>query len=354
MRLKNERRERRECDAMVTTCWKSGQYMNHGGNVWESGSPSGWTDFSANLRPEGPPLWVQETVRDAQRDIRFYPDPDMKRAREGLSAFLGVPGECVLPVPGGISAIDTVLGLSPGCVYIQPPTFCEYAVRAQVHGRRCETWSGKCRKGDTLVICNPNNPTGSVRKQEELLSLLDALVSDGANLLADEAFIEYCPEYSLRGNLRPGLIIVGSLSKILGTPGIRLGYICAAPETVLSLRKRMLPWPLDAFASEIAAHLPEHTDEIREDSRLNSCRRNAFARQLRNLGAEVFPSESNFLLADFRRGMSWAEKHLKARGILVRTCTSFGLPDSFWRLAVKTEAENTRFINEMEEILHAR
>ena len=328
--------------------------MNHGGNVWGSGNPSGWVDFSANLRPDGPPRWVQEALRDAQRNIRFYPDPDMKCAREGLSSFLGIPADCVLPVPGGIAAIDLALGLSSGCVYVQPPTFCEYAERARVHGRPCETWSGKCSRGDTLVICNPNNPTGSVLPRAELLSLLDTMSSGGGDMLVDEAFIEYCPEYSLRGFLRPGLMIAGSLTKVLGTPGIRLGYICAVPEAVRTLRERMFPWPLDAFASEIAARLPDHAEEVHADCRLNAERRNAFAGQLRNLGAEVFPSESNFLLADFHRVMAGAAEQLKARGILVRTCASFGLPASFWRLAVKTEAENTRLVNELEEILHVR
>ena len=265
--------------------------MNHGGNVWGSGNPSGWVDFSANLRPDGPPLWVAETVRDVQEDIRFYPDPDMKRAVEGLSSFLGVPGECVLPVPGGIAAIDLALSLSSGCVRIQPPTFSGYAERARVHGRPCRTWSGECRKGDTLAVCNPNNPTGGVLPRAELLSLLDIMSADSGGMLVDEAFIEYCPEYSVRAVLRPGLMVAGSLTKILGTPGIRLGYICAVPETVRALRERMFPWPLDAFAAEIAARLPEHAEEIRAERPLNAARRSAFSVQLQALGAEVFPKQ---------------------------------------------------------------
>ena len=328
--------------------------MLHGGNVWDTGNPSGWMDFSANLRPEGPPLWVQEAVHEAQLNIRYYPDSDMKRAGEGLAAFLDVPGDCVLPVPGGIAAIDLALSLSSGCIYTQPPTFSEYAVRAAVHGRPCETWSGQCRKGSTLAICNPNNPTGSILRPAELLGFLDILSERGADLLVDEAFIEYCPEYSMRSCLRPGLLIAGSLSKILGTPGIRLGYICAVPETIRILRSRILPWSLDAFASEIAARLPGHMDEIRSDASLNAGRRRAFTLQLQELGAEVYPSESNFLLADFHRDMSGAAEQLKARGILVRTCASFGLPGSFWRIAIKTEAENKHLANELEEILHAR
>ena len=158
----------------------------------------------------------------------------------------------------------------------------------------------------------------------------------------------------MRSYIRPGLIIAGSLSKILGTPGIRLGYICADPETVLLLWRRLFPWPLDAFATEIAAQLPEHMDEIRTDAKLNTARRSAFAKQLTKLGAEVFPSESNFLLVDFHRDMIAAADLLRSRGILVRSCSSFGLPDSYWRLAVRTEADNSRFINELEEILHVR
>ena len=166
--------------------------------------------------------------------------------------------------------------------------------------------------------------------------------------------IDYCPEYSLRENIGPGLILAGSLSKILGVPGIRIGYLCAVPETVQRLQLRMLPWSVDALATEIAVHLPDHKDEIIRDAERNAVRRERFSSQLRQLGAEVYPSRGNFLLADFCRDMSSAAVRLRSRGILVRTCSSFGLPGSFWRLAVRTEDENTRLITELEEILHER
>ena len=328
--------------------------MRHGGGVWDTGNPYEWIDFSANLRPEGPPPWIEKAIRDARKDIRFYPDPEMRRARRGLSRFLGLPEECVLPVAGGVAGIDLVLGLSAGSVFIQPPTFSEYAERAAVYGRACSAWSGRCREGDTLVVCNPNNPTGEARPRSELLSLWEILSSNGGSLLVDEAFIEFCPAYSMRNLIRPNLIVAGSLSKILGTPGIRLGYICGDPGLISVLRRKMYPWPLDAFATEIAARIPEHADVIRADAELNAERRGAFSVQLRQLGAEVYPSESNFLLVDFRQDMLAAAERLRSRGILVRTCSSFALPGSFWRLAVRTEAENARLISELEEILHER
>ena len=328
--------------------------MKHGGDVWNAGKPSEWLDFSANLRPEGPFPWIRNVISDAMENVRYYPDPEMKRARKGMAAFLALPEECVLVTAGGIAAIDLALTSSEGCVYTMPPAFSEYHYRAAIHGRPYGAWDGKCRKGDTLVVCNPNNPTGSILTRTELLNLWSRLTADGGELLIDEAFIEYSPGYSMRSCIRPGMIIAGSMSKILGTPGIRLGYLCTVPETIQILRSRMMPWPLDAFAEEVAAQLPAHMDEIRAEAGLNAGRRSAFAERLQETGGKVYPSESNFLLVDFCRGMSPIAAELKSRGILVRTCSSFGLPDSVWRLAVKTEAENSRLVNVLEELLHAR
>ena len=121
--------------------------MNHGGYVWGSGDPSEWLDFSANLRPEGPAEWVRESLREALGKVRYYPDPEMKQARRGIALFLGVPEECVLPVSGGMAAIDLALQLDRGRVYTVPPTFGEYAARAAVHGRESAVWEGKCEPG---------------------------------------------------------------------------------------------------------------------------------------------------------------------------------------------------------------
>lgn len=328
--------------------------MNHGGNVWITENPSGWLDFSANLRPEGPAEWVPEVIRKSLEYIQYYPDPEMKRARKGIALFLDVPEECVLPVSGGAAAIDLVMQLTAGRVFTLPPTFGEYTARAAVHGRESTVWNGSCEPGDTLVVCNPNNPTGGIRSKEELMALLAETRAGGGSLAVDEAFIEYCPEYSLRRELRPGLTILGSFSKILGIPGIRLGYICAEQETIDRLRQKTLPWTPDAAATEIAAALPEHRKQIADESELNRQRRNRFGEQLQKIGAEVYPSHSNFLLADFHRDMSAAAEALKERKILVRTCASFGLPASFWRLAVKTEEENNQLIAALEEINHVR
>ena len=98
--------------------------MRHGGNVWE-GQPADWLDFSANLRPEGTPAWVMDTMRAALSQACYYPDRAMRAARAGLALYLGVDESCVLPTAGGAAAIDLTLGVRRGAVHEQQPTFRE-------------------------------------------------------------------------------------------------------------------------------------------------------------------------------------------------------------------------------------
>ncbi len=327
--------------------------MKHGGNVWEGANPDHWLDFSANLRPEGIPEWVMCAMQDALSDTRFYPDRAMRSARRGLAAYLGVDENCVLPTSGGAAAIDLMLSRQTGSVHVNPHTFGEYAERACVHGREVHIWTGDCANGDTVMLCNPNNPTGSVRRREELLTLHRRMAASGGELIVDEAFIDFCPEHSVRGDVQKGLSVVGSLTKTLCIPGIRLGYVCAVPEVITELQNKAVTWSLNTLASAVAAELPAHMDEIKADALLNQQRRERFAQRLAGLGAEVMPSHSNFLLVDFQRDMTDAAAILKGKGTLVRTCASFGLGPEYWRLAVKTEEENEKLIGQLEEILCA-
>ncbi len=323
--------------------------MRHGGNVWEGNRPDQWLDFSANLRPEGTPEWVMQTMAAAVRDTRYYPDRSMTAARRGLAAYLGVAEEQVLPTSGGASAIDLILLLQTGAVYTWPVTFGEYAERANVRNRRTGVWEGRCAHGDTVFLCNPNNPTGHALSRDEMLRIGEHVIAQGGTLAVDEAFIDYCAGSTVRHDVRQGVSVVGSLTKTLCIPGVRLGYVCAAPEVIQKLEAAAVTWSLNTFAAAVAAELPRHLSEIREDADRNLRRREHLTMLLQALGARVFPSQSNFLLVDFGRDMTECVRALKARNILVRTCASFGLPPSCLRIAVKTEAENEKLIEALKK-----
>jgi len=343
----------------------------HGGNVWQGGAPEQWLDFSANLRPEGTPDWAMEAMRAGLREARYYPDPSMRREKAALAEYLGLGADAVLPTAGGVSALDMAMGAGAGGVLLAAPCFSEYAGLARRHGlpvKRASLLETPRRAGDPAamlagslfegcLVCfaNPNNPLGTAFSREDVSALLERVETARGWLLVDEAFIEYAPECSVRG-LIPAhgrLIVAGSMTKILGLPGARLGYLCAQPGLLDVLAAGQLSWELNCAAAAVARSLPAHDDDIRADAARNARRRDYLKRALEGLGAFVYDSGAPFLLVEFDRPIAWMAAALKARGILVRECMDFdGIDDGrHLRLAVKDEAANARLIETMREVL---
>ena len=321
--------------------------VTHGGDVWRGDSPEAFLDFSANLNPEGPPEWVRAAMAEGLERSRYYPDLQSAAARRGLAAHLGLDPACVLPAAGGIEAARLAASL-PGRHVIAQPTFQEY-------GRLCGTHADIPRDtlaehafapGECLWLCNPNNPTGDALPRAAVLSLLEKAEAAGARLVVDEAFIEYCPEHSVVdcAAAHPALIVLGSLTKVLAVPGLRLGYLAAHPSVIGALSEGLPPWRLNSLADAVAAALPWYRADFDTIRRLNDLRRNAFAAALSPL-ARVYPSDANFLLCDFGWDMRPQIEALKRRKVLVRPCGMFpGLTHGHVRLCVRTEAENARLI----------
>lgn len=327
----------------------------HGGDVWRGPDPDAFLDFSANLNPEGPPDWVLEAMARGLSRARYYPDLKGEAARRGVAQHLGLPEDCVLVTAGGIEAAALAASL-PGRHLIAQPTFQEY-------GRLCGDFQNVAREklharpfseGEILWLCNPNNPTGDALSRDAVFALLDRAERAGARLVVDEAFIEYCPEHSVADAVaaHAGLIVLGSLTKVLAIPGLRLGYIAADHHVTQRFREGQTPWRLNCVADAVAAALPGHREDFRRIRRLNDARRERFAAGLRGLGIVVSPSDANFLLCDFGRDMRPIIDMLKNERILLRPCGMFpGLNDAHVRLCVRTDDENERLIQRLSALL---
>jgi len=320
----------------------------HGGNVWQGENPDEWLDYSANLNPEGPPDWVLEAMDQGLARARYYPDLAGTAARRGVAEHLGVPEDCVLVTAGGIEAVSLAAKLPETHTIVQP-TFQEYGHLCRPHRDipRERLHEHPFSEGENLWICNPNNPTGDALTRGEMLKLLSRAEAAGARLIVDEAFIHYCSDRSVAGLAadHPALIVLGSLTKVLAIPGVRLRYLIATPQVTHRLSEDLLPWRLNCVADAVAAALPGHGDDFEAIQRLNETRREAFARDLRALGVKVYPSDANFLLCDFGRDMRPEIEALRQKHILVRPCGMFpGLTDGHVRLCVRTEAENARLV----------
>ena len=367
--------------------------MNHGGNVWQGGAPSDWLDYSANLRPEGAPRWVRDALTAGMANIRFYPDPTMRRARQALAEYLDLDAAQVLPTAGGISAIDLTAQLPASGALLATPCFGEYEMLCARHGlpvhkatllrerheidavvrvaftpphatlprERHEIGDPAAQLKDALFegalvyLCNPLNPVGAAFTRGQVENLLDQVEDAKGWLVVDEAFIEYCPRHSVVELIahHPRLLVTGSMTKILGVPGVRLGYLCGQPEVINQLSGRQITWELSCFAEAVACALPEHRADILADGETNARRREHLRARLEKLGIFVYPSEAAFVLADFGRPVAPLVKYLKEKHILVRECMNFdGLDDGrHLRLAVKDEQSNERLLQALREAM---
>ena len=345
--------------------------MTHGGNVWQGAGPEAWLDFSANIRPEGPPDWVQQALREALNEVRYYPDPEMKQTKAAIGKTLDLDPAWVLPTVGGISALDLALRLPGEAVVLPVPCFSEYAWLAEKNGKRVlrlpvlgedfhvsgitDALRDKLPENSIVCVGNPGNPLGTTMEQGEVEALLARVEAAHGWLVLDEAFISYCPERSARQMIaaHARLLIAGSLTKNLGIPGVRLGYLCAQPQVLAKVQRYQLTWEVNCFAAAVARALPAHRDELQKDAIRSHERRERLALDLQRLGAAVYPSEAPFLLARFSAPVTPLAARLRARGILVRACQDYDIiaDDRHLRLAVKDEAANARLIEALREAL---
>ena len=345
--------------------------MNHGGNVWQGERPSDWLDYSANLRPEGAPRWVRDALTAGMENIRYYPDPQMRRARVALAEYLNLDAAQVLPTAGGISAIDLTAQLPASGALLATPCFGEYemlCVRHDLPVRKASLLRENHVLGDPAIqlkdalfegalvyLCNPLNPVGAAFTRDQVENLLHEVEGVNGHLVVDEAFIEYCPRHSVVDLIahHPRLLVTGSMTKILGIPGVRLGYLCGQKEVIDQLSGRQITWELSCFAEAVACALPEHREDILSDGETNARRREQLRAGLAGLGVYVYPSEAAFVLADFGRPVAPLVKFLKEKHILVRECMNFdGLDDGrHLRLAVKDEQDNERLLQALREAM---
>ncbi len=352
-------------------CVKGDISVIHGGNVWQGVSPVQWLDYSANIRPEGAPDWVKEAILSAMDKVAYYPEPSMKKAKQALSEYLEIPEDFVIPTAGGISAIDMATHLESSGMIQFTPCFVEYSMLSANRGKLVENVSllqewhviadpatqikDRLYEGCTVWLCNPLNPVGCAFKLEQIKRLLGLIEEKHGWLVVDEAFIEYCPESTVVEMIKEHerLVVTGSMTKILGIPGVRLGYICAQPKVLEKINKYQLTWELSCFAEAVLCALPDHKADVQTDGEINSLRRTHLMKGLEELGVYVYPSEAAFVLADFGKPVEGLIEKLKAKGILVRQCMNFeGVNDgNHLRLAVKDEESNNKLIEAIREEL---
>jgi len=269
--------------------------------------PGSVLDLSMSLNPLAPdPGPVVARHLDA---VRVYPDP--RRATEELARAIGVGPEHLLLTNGGAEAIALVA--------------------AELGGRVEEPEFGlHPRAGGPLWRSNPHSPSGLLARPGEVADVWD------------EAFYPLATGQWTRGD---GSVVVGSLTKLLACPGLRLGYVLGEPDLVARCQSRQPGWSVGALA---VAALPDLLGTVDLPGWCAGIAdlRVALTDLLASHGLPVRPSDANWVLVE-RAGLREA---LAPHGVVVRDCASFGLP-AMTRIAVPSDAGLERLSTALDRAL---
>ncbi|TVU54941.1 MAG: threonine-phosphate decarboxylase [Arthrospira sp. PLM2.Bin9] len=350
---------------------------SHGGNLMWAASiadcpPSEILDFSASINPLGPPLTAIAALASHQGEIKTYPQPDYMDLRQALSRFHGdVPVEWILP-GNGAAELLTWAGreLAQGsATYLLTPAFGDYRRSLNAFNARVIEFPISLEGGDNLqfdglgelddraglLLNTPHNPTGILLRPELILPLLERF----ALVVVDEAFMDFLPPSAQTSLIPmvadfPNLVIVRSLTKFYSLPGLRLGYAIAHPDRLNLWRQWRDPWSVNNLA--VAAGIAVLGDRAFEEKTHHwlSINRPKLYQELGNIaGLYPYPGVANFLLVRSQCSVTQLQtKLLTDYRILIRDCLSFPeLGDNYFRVAVRTEAENQYLITALKNIL---
>jgi len=353
----------------------------HGGNIaWAAAlancSPHLILDFSASINPLGPPELAIAAIQAHLSDLRHYPDPDYADLRRAIATFHHLSPDWILPGNGAaelltwaardLAALDTVCLLAPA--------FGDYlralrAFGAPVEKRLLRVDGGLDQLNPFIspprspdpasgwLLNNPHNPTGTLLSRESILSLLD----ESPLVVVDEAFMDFLPpaaqsQVSLVDCVEryPNLVIVRSLTKFYSLPGLRLGYAIAHPDRLRRWQQWRDPWSVNSLASAAAiAALADTPFQQRTWDWLPPARQQLFDGLAALPGLHPLPSAANYLLVQSDGSATYLQTRLLQQyRILIRHCTSFPeLGDRFFRVAVRTKAENQRLVEALGSVV---
>lgn len=325
-------------------------------------------DFSSNITPMGTPASVIRALKDAAGRVLEYPDPDSSDLLAALARHTGLPQSNLLVGNGSVEIIYNFAFAFGGCNTLIPvPTFKEYEAASRIYGSHISHFASMDLSADLdsledgipkngmIFLCNPNNPTGSLLAKGQALRIIKAAADCSCAVLVDECFIElsrpresvisYAPRYD-------NLLVLRSLTKSFGLPGIRIGYAAASSDMIRVLQKIKAPWSVNCMAQAAGmAALQDAKKILPETRRIIRAESEYLRKGISAIGGiKCYDTAANFMLIRTPHDSRKLQGRLvDDAGILVRDCSDFdGLDAHHIRIAVRCRQDNQRLVDALE------
>nr|WP_288634429.1 histidinol-phosphate transaminase [uncultured Intestinibacter sp.] len=295
--------------------------------------------------------------------LNYYPDDSYSELKKEINNYVGYEPKNITVGNGSSELLDlcvktfvdkdeTILSLDP--------TFSMYSIYAQVFsakyiGAKAEEdfklnvdsiiKDIKENNPKLIILCNPNNPTGSVLTKEEVRKIVK---STDALIALDEAYMEFGDE-SLIDEVMDydNLLIVKTVSKAFSLAGIRMGYIVANEDIITSIEKVRAPYNLNSLSTYIATEALRQKERMFDYVKNIKEEREKIYKALVDLGVKAYPSGANFVF--FKSDIDNLQKKLVDKDVLIRKFS--GKLDGYYRVSVGTKEQNEKFLEAFKEVM---
>jgi histidinol-phosphate aminotransferase len=323
--------------------------------------------LASNESPLGPSPKAVAALREAIEGVHRYPDGASFALRRALAQRLDVGEDQLVFGCGADEILELVAKVcfGPGDEVVYAwPSFAMYPIVVQGMGATAvpvpltgdlthdldAMRAAITARTRVVMVCNPNNPTGTSVGAAAFDAFVAALPDDVV-LLVDEAYYEYVRRGDFPDTLawvrkRPGTLVLRTFSKIYGLAGIRIGYGVADPEFAGYLQRARHPFNVNRLAEVAALAALEDEAHAQASRRVNEEGAVYLGRELAALGIAVWPTDANFLLAEIGEGM---DERLLREGIIVRPLHGFGMP-SHVRISIGLPEENERLVKTLRRL----
>lgn len=323
--------------------------------------------LASNENPLGYSKKVREKLMNSLDNLALYPDGNATELKEALSKKLDIAVDNILPSSGADEMIDLIAKtlISPGDEVITADiTFPRYISTTKMMGGtpiivplKDYTYDLEgilnhiSNKTKLIWICNPNNPTGTMVTEEELMDFF-AKVPENVIIAYDEAYREYVtrndyPKNSIKFVKKyPNIIILRTFSKAYGLAGLRVAYAVGDKEVIKNINKVRGPFNVNSLGQTGAITALEDDEFIEEVYNLNLEGKNYLYEEFRNMGLHFPPSETNHIYVNVEKDAQEVFVELQKRGVIIRPMSG-----NWIRVSIGTMEENRIFIEKLKEVL---
>jgi len=323
--------------------------------------------LASNEVPYGPLPGVAEAVADAALQMHRYPDMGVVALREALGERYGVDPARIVTGCGSVALAEHLVRATtlPGDEVVYSwRSFEAYpiitagtgatAVRVPntpAHEHDLDAMAAAVSERTRLVlVCSPNNPTGTAVRRQELERFLDA-VPESTLVVLDEAYREFVTDPDVPDGLaavgdRPNVAVLRTLSKAWGLAGIRVGWLAAPPPVAEAVRKVLTPFSTSTVAQAGALAALAAAEEMRRRVALVVAERERVHQEVSALVEGVPDSQANFVWLPLGDRSTAFGQGCEGRGVIVRPFAGDGV-----RVTIGTPRENDLFLDAARDLL---